>query len=119
MSKNKEYAEREELVEFLKVEIQQCEAELAESDGEDDRYEQAVESRMLGLVEVLRKVTNTTPADVAEVCHGEWIEEEQEVEFYGCIDKQTFYRCSLCGRYEDKQEPYCNCGAKMDGSGEG
>ena len=42
-------------------------------------------------------------ADVAEVRHGAW------------IDKETCYMCSLCGRIERLKEPYCHCGAKMDG----
>lgn len=42
-------------------------------------------------------------ADVAEVRHGKW------------IDKETCYVCSLCGRVERVKEPYCHCGAKMDG----
>ena len=39
------------------------------------------------------------------VKHGRW------------IDKVTCYVCSLCGRVERLQEPYCNCGARMDGDG--
>lgn len=50
------------------------------------------------------------------VVHGEWID---------CIESGTTvagitvrgmvgYKCSVCGRYEGKKEPYCNCGAKMD-----
>lgn len=27
------------------------------------------------------------------------------------------YQCPICGRIEYKKEPYCNCGAKMDGGG--
>lgn len=51
------------------------------------------------------------------VRHGEWIE-------YRTYDADTEpgyesytakYRCSECGRYELEMEPYCNCGAKMDG----
>ena len=57
-------------------------------------------------------------ADVVEVRHGEWIEEKVQVENYGCIDNEIFYKCSLCGRYEERKEPYCNCGAKMNGKGD-
>ena len=112
-----EYIEREALANFLKEEIQQCEAELIENGWEDDRYEQAVESRMLGLVEVWRKVTNTTTADVVEVRHGEWIELVREL---GKGKTITKYQCSLCGVYLVQEANYCpNCGAKMDGKGEG
>ena len=27
----------------------------------------------------------------------------------------TGYYCSVCGGYEGRREPYCHCGAKMDG----
>lgn len=57
-------------------------------------------------------------ADYAEVKHGEWLpdyetfvdEWERESE-----PIQTGWVCSLCGRQAFNQEPYCNCGAKMDG----
>jgi hypothetical protein len=42
------------------------------------------------------------------VRHGEWI----------CINNQHNYyeyHCSLCGRVEKQEEPYCHCGARMDG----
>lgn len=60
---------------------------------------------------------NSRPtADVVEVVHGEWLpdyetfvdEWERESE-----PIQTGWVCSLCGRQEFQQEPYCNCGAKM------
>ncbi len=62
-------------------------------------------------------------ADVVEVRHGKWVphEFEQHNGYDGCRQesycylKPTCYRCSLCGRIEEYQEPYCNCGAKMDG----
>ena len=57
-------------------------------------------------------------ADFAEVKHGEWLpdyetfvdEWERESE-----PIQTGWVCSLCGRQAFNQEPYCHCGAKMDG----
>lgn len=49
---------------------------------------------------------DTPTADVAEVKHGEWISNE-----FGGV-----YICSECGRKETTNtEPYCHCGAKMDG----
>ena len=115
-----EYIEREALAEFLKGEIQQCEAELVESNGEDERYEQAVESRMIGLVDAWRKVTNTATADVVEVRHGKW----------GM--RGGLFRCSVCDgkallqdvggtggfshEYEQVKSAHCpHCFAKMDG----
>lgn len=56
-------------------------------------------------------VENTLAADVTPVVHGEWILDKDMYELLECI----VYSCSVCGRLEGKQEPYCNCGAKMDG----
>ena len=69
---------------------------------------------------VERAIKEAPTADVVEVKHGEWID---------CIETGTTpaginisglvgYKCSLCGRYEGKREPYCNCGAKMRGDTE-
>ncbi len=49
--------------------------------------------------------------DYAPVRHGEWIEDELEYP-----EEVVFrYKCSECGRTELVKEPYCHCGAKMDG----
>lgn len=50
-------------------------------------------------------------ADVAPVMHGRWIS------FLGGdhIMPERYYRCSRCGRVESRRQPYCHCGAKMDG----
>lgn len=59
-------------------------------------------------------------ADVVEVVHGEWkphyetFNEDKAVGVLGG-EYQTGWQCSVCGRYEPSEEPYCNCGAKMDG----
>lgn len=47
-------------------------------------------------------------ADVEPVRHGEWICETNKHNYFE-------FHCSLCGRIEEKEEPYCHCGAKMDG----
>jgi hypothetical protein len=66
-------------------------------------------------------VFSTPAADVAEVRHGEWLPDYET--FVDEWEKesepiQTGWVCSLCGRQEFQQEPYCNCGAQMDGKGE-
>ena len=56
-------------------------------------------------------------ADVEEVKHGEWLEHEEmfyDGEFHSEYPMKG-YKCSLCGRILWNKEPYCNCGAKMDG----
>lgn len=76
------------------------------------------------LIGVCRIDLSYLPAeDVVPAVHGKWIEQHfgtlipveyddnGNVIVHDCIN----YQCSLCGRTESKKEPYCNCGAKMDG----
>lgn len=52
-------------------------------------------------------------ADVVEVRHGEW----KKIELLGC---EPMYECSICEKLHDQDYNYCNnCGAKMDGKGDG
>ena len=79
--------------------------------------------RFFGVDEVENKCSyfknkeDTPTADVVEVKHGHWVDDIQKittvagVEYHGLVG----YKCSLCGRREGSKEPYCNCGAKMDG----
>jgi len=53
-------------------------------------------------------------ADVAEVVHGWWISFLDGDH----IMPERYYRCSRCGRVESRRQPYCHCGAKMDGAAE-
>lgn len=50
-------------------------------------------------------------ADVAPVVHARWIARSDK----GIISMTHPYMCSRCWRVEMDKEPYCNCGAKMDG----
>ena len=59
-------------------------------------------------------------SDVELVRHGEWREEFRSQKspdgyFYWNAPQKKIYVCSICGREEIKKEPYCHCGAKMDG----
>lgn len=56
-------------------------------------------------------VDKVPAADVAPVVHGEWIERSDK----GILNMRCPYMCSICGRVEELKEPYCNCGARMDG----
>ena len=50
--------------------------------------------------------------DAAPVVHGRWIK-AVAYDFAGILGG---YKCSICGRFcADNTEPYCHCGAKMDG----
>lgn len=57
-------------------------------------------------------------ADFVEVKHGKWIEDIKTIGTPAGINIEAAlvgYKCSECGRTEFNKEPYCNCGAKMDG----
>ena len=60
---------------------------------------------------VLREASDAPAADVAEVVHGRWISFLDGDH----IMPERYYRCSRCGRVESRRQPYCHCGAKMDG----
>jgi hypothetical protein len=66
---------------------------------------------------VLRVISEQPTADVVEVKHGTWLDYKQKITTPAGVEFEAVvgYRCSLCGRTEIKREPYCNCGAKMDG----
>ena len=58
-----------------------------------------------------------TKADFVEVKHGYWVDDIQEFTSPAGVTQKYLcgYKCSLCGRSERIKEPYCNCGAYMDG----
>ena len=68
-------------------------------------------------------IESAPAADVTQVVHGRWIEKQEETYCpvrYGedgepILHKYTRYICNLCGRSSVIPEPYCHCGAKMDG----
>lgn len=67
------------------------------------------------------KIERFPAADVAEVRHGRWNPEihhtyipvEYDQNGDPILHEYTSFRCSLCGREELKEEPYCHCGARM------
>ena len=60
------------------------------------------------------KLAKVPAADVAEVVHRRWISFLDGDH----IMPERYYRCSRCGRVESRRQPYCHCGAKMDGAAE-
>jgi hypothetical protein len=56
-------------------------------------------------------IESATVSDVAPVVHARWIARNDK----GIISMTHPYMCSRCWRVEMDKEPYCNCGAKMDG----
>ena len=56
-------------------------------------------------------------ADVEKIIHGSWIKKDIFVcssDGHPIVKFGERYTCSICGRVEDKSEPYCHCGAKMN-----
>ena len=92
---NKEYIEREALINLIE-----------ENSETKFDWSECVD------IDILRPAILDIPtADVAPVIHGEWIERSDK----GILNMRCPYMCSICGRVEELKEPYCNCGAKMDG----
>lgn len=70
--------------------------------------------------EICTAEINSIPAaDVAPVVHGRWIGYDASYYrnyTYGAHPVNLIrHKCSVCGRSVSKKEPYCHCGAKMDG----
>ena len=59
-----------------------------------------------------RTLKKIPAADVVPVVHGKWISFLDGDH----IMPERYYRCSRCGRVESRRQPYCHCGAKMDGA---
>ena len=69
-------------------------------------------------VSIYDSIAHIPTADVVEVKHGEWRETTQFVISDDPDDDgywRTIYICSECERTALNKEPYCHCGAKMDG----
>lgn len=87
------------------------------TDGADELQERNDWRRLRAIIEAL------PAADVALIRHGQWTEEKMQtlipVEYDDAgepiLHDRVVYRCNHCGRAARKKEPYCHCGAKMDG----
>ena len=104
----KEYIERAVAVKKFENYRRDCEEE------NDERAAQIIEDCISELMAI-------PAADVAEVRHGRWNPEihhtyipvEYDQNGDPILHEYTSFRCSLCGREELKEEPYCHCGARM------
>ena len=65
--------------------------------------------------DVLTNIYNSPAVDAVEVVHGRWIPVIDGPTPLKNWDTLVGYECSVCKRFEEQEEPYCNCGAKMDG----
>ena len=98
---SKEYIEREAVIQ----EIMNAQASL---ESNIDKEWTKNKPCFKGLAWANRIILDAPAADVAPVVHGEWIIKNNEHNYFE-------YHCSICGRVEKQEEPYCHCGAKMDG----
>ena len=104
----KEYIERAVAVKKFENYRRDCEEE------NDERAAQIFEDCISELMAI-------PAADVAEGRHGRWNPEihhtyipvEYDQNGDPILHEYTSFRCSLCGREELKEEPYCHCGARM------
>ena len=71
-------------------------------------------SEMLHIDMILNAILHHVPTvDAVEVVHGHWI-------WCGADRWNDAYACSVCGKMAMDDGNYCpNCGAKMDGDGNG
>ena len=84
--------------------------------------------------EFLDKAKQASTVDAVEVVHGRWIIKSEIHRMLDDFDEVFYVECPLCGRtfyipfefddgkmlaYAKEKYPYCNCGAKMDGDGNG
>lgn len=63
------------------------------------------------IIEAQAKEIEKLRAQASSVVHGRWISFLDGDH----IMPERYYRCSRCGRVESRRQPYCHCGAKMDG----
>ena len=88
------------------------EAVLRAVQGQRSPCRSPAQNRMLDCLKAA--VIRISAADVAPVVHGRWISFLDGDH----IMPERYYRCSRCGRVESRRQPYCHCGAKMDGGEE-
>ena len=79
---------------------------------EREAAEDAVGEAHLKGLNPLWELRDVPAADVVPVVHGKWISFLDGDH----IMPERYYRCSRCGRVESRRQPYCHCGAKMDGA---
>ena len=80
----------------------------------DEWVSEACMAPVMRVSRLFDKLEKVPAADVAEVVHRRWISFLDGDH----IMPERYYRCSRCGRAESRRQPYCHCGAKMDGAAE-
>ena len=90
-----------------------------QSKYENNGYDEWLNGILLVLDKAIDEIEDAPTVDAVEVVHGRW----EQVQRWATKAK---YRCSVCGReimsavkVNIEKYPYCHCGAKMDGDGNG
>lgn len=98
-----EYIEREKVYNMLNS-LGGCGADPDTwADGWDKAFDEAI-----------RELDNIPAADVCPMVHGHWVPAANTWTHDLNEASRRIFRCSVCGRYENTKEPFCNCGAVMD-----
>ena len=101
-------------------------ARLIDADAFKKRFRNGTadtEAEKLMNATVRRMIDEQPTVDAVEVVHGVWLPYEHKsgipVEFdeddNWITHTYILNQCSICGRTEREKQPYCHCGAKMDG----
>lgn len=120
----KDYIDRDYIMRCMKVMVKRAKKRYENSKTGTDIYKAITETEYSELEYLFDWIRRLPSDDVAKVVHGKWITVSSAVS-YGALNADDYpimkynatkYKCSLCGRIENNQEPYCHCGAKMDGN---
>ena len=99
--------------EYLQFMFDKWKSQYEDFEGENKNSKLRKKLILKGYNECETIIEQAPTAEVEEVKHGEWISLGKSGFF------KNIFQCSKCGRIEemnvDNQEPYCHCGAKMDG----
>ena len=99
-----EFISRKAAIAYIREQSEECQKAFEEFGGESGIYADAYN-------DLAEDFYSIPTADVAPVAHGRWISYLDGDH----IMPNRYYRCSRCGRVESRRQPYCHCGAKMDG----
>jgi hypothetical protein len=89
--------------------------------ADEPDYQHTGENWRNGVRAIEYEISIAPTVDAVEVVHGQWIHTEIEDDNWGCVfHKWTCSNCDFSTGNNPNGTNYCpNCGAKMDGDGNG
>lgn len=102
-----EYISRKAAIAYIREQSEECQKAFEELGGESGIYADAYN-------DLAEDFYSIPAADAVPVVHARWVSFLDGDH----IMPERYYRCSRCGRVESRRQPYCHCGAKMDGGEE-